>query len=46
MARSFDELVKQTTTKRTRERAARRTKQLLGDLLLGEIRKLAGGKPK
>ncbi len=42
MAKSFDELVKRTTTKRTRDRAARRTKELLGELLLSEIRKLAG----
>ena len=42
MAKSFDELVKRTTTKRTRERAARRTRELLGELLLSEIRKLAG----
>ncbi|HLN26144.1 MAG TPA: helix-turn-helix transcriptional regulator [Gemmataceae bacterium] len=42
MARSFDELVKRTTTKRTRDRATRRTKQLLGELLLSEIRKIAG----
>jgi len=42
MARSFDELVKRTTTKRTRARATRRTKQLLGELLLSEIRKIAG----
>ncbi|HEY1683940.1 MAG TPA: helix-turn-helix transcriptional regulator [Tepidisphaeraceae bacterium] len=42
MAKTFDELVKRTTTKRTRELAARRTGQLLGELLLGEIRKLRG----
>lgn len=42
MAKSFDELVKRTTTKRTRERAARRARELLGELLLGEIRKLSG----
>lgn len=42
MAKSFSELVKRTTTKRTRERAARRTRELLGELLLGEIRKLSG----
>jgi predicted XRE-type DNA-binding protein len=42
MAKSFDELVKRTTTKRTRERAATRTRQLLGELLLSEIRKRAG----
>jgi transcriptional regulator with XRE-family HTH domain len=42
MAKSFDELVQRTTTKRTRERAARRTRELLGELLLREIRSLAG----
>jgi len=42
MAKSFDELVNRTTSKRTRERAAMRTKELLGELLLSEIRKLAG----
>jgi plasmid maintenance system antidote protein VapI len=42
MAKSFDQLVKRTTSKRTRERAARRTKELLGELLLGELRKAAG----
>jgi len=34
MAKTFDELVKRTTTKRTR--------QLLGELLISEIRNLAG----
>lgn len=42
MAKSFDHLVKRTTSKRTRDRAARRTKELLGELLLSEIRQLAG----
>ena len=42
MAKSFDDLVKRTTGKRTRERAAARTRELLGELLLSEIRKLAG----
>src|SRR5271156_5772719 len=42
MAKSFDELVKRTTTKKTRQRAAVRTRELLGELLLGEIRELAG----
>jgi transcriptional regulator with XRE-family HTH domain len=42
MAKSFDELVARTTNKRTRQRAARRTNQLLGELLLSEVRKLAG----
>ena len=39
---SFDDLVKRTTGKRTRQRAAARTRELLGELLLSEIRKLAG----
>ena len=42
MAKSFDTLVKRTTSKSTRERAARRTKELLEELLLGELRQLAG----
>ena len=42
MAKSFDALVARTTTKRTRERAAKRASELLGELLLGEIRRMAG----
>lgn len=42
MAKSFDVLVKRTTSKRTRDRAARRTRELLGELLVSELRKLAG----
>ena len=42
MAKSFDALVKRTTTKRTRERAAARTKKLLAELPVGELRQLAG----
>lgn len=42
MAKSFEELVKRTTTKRTRELAARRTRELLREMLVGEVRKLAG----
>jgi len=42
MAKSFDELVKRTTTKKTRQRAAPRTRELLRELLLSEIRELAG----
>jgi plasmid maintenance system antidote protein VapI len=42
MAKSFDELVKRTTTQKTRRRAAERTQELLGELLLSEIRELAG----
>jgi transcriptional regulator with XRE-family HTH domain len=42
MAKSFDELVKRTTTAKTRQRAAARTRELLGELLLSETRELAG----
>ncbi len=42
MAKSFDHLVKRTTTKKTREKAARRASELLGELLLSEIRQLTG----
>jgi transcriptional regulator with XRE-family HTH domain len=42
MAKSFDSLVRRTTTKRTRDRAAKRTKELLGELLVSELRQLAG----
>jgi transcriptional regulator with XRE-family HTH domain len=42
MAKSFDELVKRTTTKKTQARAARRTQELLAELLLSEVRQLAG----
>jgi predicted transcriptional regulator len=42
MAKSFDELVNRTSTKRTRQRAAIRTRELLGELLLSETRKMSG----
>lgn len=42
MAKSFDTLVRRTSSKRTRERAARRTRELLDELLIGELRKAAG----
>jgi transcriptional regulator with XRE-family HTH domain len=42
MAKSFDALVRRTTTKKTRQRAARRTEELLQELLLSEIRELVG----
>jgi transcriptional regulator with XRE-family HTH domain len=42
MAKSFDALVKRATTKQTRDRAERRTKELLGELLLSELRKATG----
>jgi predicted XRE-type DNA-binding protein len=42
VAKSFDDLVKRSTSKRTRDKAARRTRELLGELLLSEIRQSAG----
>jgi DNA-binding Xre family transcriptional regulator len=42
MAKSFDALVKRTTTKRTRNRALARTKELIAELPVGELRQLAG----
>ncbi len=42
MAKSFDELVKRTTTKKTQARAVRRTRELVAELLLSEVRQLAG----
>ena len=42
MAKSFDELVQRTTTKKTQARAARRTQEPLAELLLSEVRQLAG----
>lgn len=42
MAKSFDELVKKTTTKKTQAKAALRTQELLGELLLSEVRQLTG----
>jgi transcriptional regulator with XRE-family HTH domain len=42
MAKSFDELVKRTTTKKTQARAALRTQKLLAELLLSEVRQLTG----
>jgi transcriptional regulator with XRE-family HTH domain len=42
MAKSFDELVKRTTTKKTQARATRRTQELLVELLLSEVRQLTG----
>jgi transcriptional regulator with XRE-family HTH domain len=42
MAKSFDALIRRTTTKRTRDRAAKRTRELLGELLLSELRQRAG----
>jgi transcriptional regulator with XRE-family HTH domain len=42
MAKSFDELVKRSTSKKTRAKAALRTQELLSQLLLSELRRLAG----
>jgi transcriptional regulator with XRE-family HTH domain len=42
MAKSFDQLVKRTTSKRIRARAAQRSQELLREMLLSEMRKLAG----
>jgi transcriptional regulator with XRE-family HTH domain len=42
MAKSFDALVMRTTNKRTRERAARRAQELLDEMLVSELRHLAG----
>jgi predicted XRE-type DNA-binding protein len=39
---SFDELVDRTTTKKTKAKASRRAQELLEELLLSEIRQLAG----
>jgi transcriptional regulator with XRE-family HTH domain len=42
MAKSFDALVMRTTNKRTRARAARRAQELLDEMLVSELRQLAG----
>jgi len=42
MAKSFDELADRLMSGKSRARAARRTKELLAELLLSEIRKVAG----
>jgi transcriptional regulator with XRE-family HTH domain len=42
MAKSFDALVKRTTSKRTQERGQQRAREMLSDMLLSEVRKLAG----
>ena len=42
MAKTFDELVERATTKRTRDKASHRTRELLGELLLSEMRQMAG----
>jgi transcriptional regulator with XRE-family HTH domain len=38
MAKSFDELVSRTTSKAVRSNAAKRAKELIGEMLLAEIR--------
>ena len=42
MAKSFDALVKRTTTKRTRQQAGRRAQELLDEMLVSELRQFAG----
>jgi DNA-binding XRE family transcriptional regulator len=42
MAKSLDQLVRRSTTKKTQAMAARRAQDLLGELLLRELRQLAG----
>src|SRR5438552_2890284 len=42
MAKSFDELADRYMTSEQRVRAAKRTKELLAEMLLSELRKLAG----
>jgi transcriptional regulator with XRE-family HTH domain len=42
MASSWDSLVKRTTTKATREQARHRTRELMAEMLLVEMRKLTG----
>lgn len=42
MAKSFEALVKRTTNKRTRDRAAVRTRELLAEMLLSETRQHVG----
>jgi DNA-binding XRE family transcriptional regulator len=42
MAKSFDDLVARTTTVRTRQRAVRRTQELMGEMLVSELRKMSG----
>jgi hypothetical protein len=42
MAKSFDALVKRSTNQRARDRASARTRELLAELPVGELRQLAG----
>ncbi len=42
MAKSFDSLVARTTSLATQQRAAKRTRELLAEMLLSEVRERAG----
>jgi hypothetical protein len=42
MAKTFDDLVARTMSKASRKRAAKRTKALLREMLLGDLRKATG----
>ena len=42
MAKTFDDLVRRTMTKASQKRAAERTKVLLQEMLLAELRKASG----
>jgi DNA-binding XRE family transcriptional regulator len=42
MAKTFDQLAGRTMSAASRARAARRTREILAELLLAEVRKLAG----
>ena len=42
MAKSFDKLANRVMSAKSRARAARRTRELLAEMLLSEVRKLAG----
>jgi len=42
MAKSFDQLVRRTTTRRTRQRAAKQTQELLAELPVSQLRLVLG----
>jgi transcriptional regulator with XRE-family HTH domain len=42
MAKSFDQLARRTMSSESRRRAEKRTREILAELLLAEVRKLAG----
>ena len=44
MAKSFDDLVARTTSKKVQTAATKRAEQLLGEMLLSELRQLTGRK--